>query len=128
MVGVGASLGAWLGAVYAGRFIKTAGPYVPGLVACGIVGACIVIVAVVSARQAHQGGAEQAAEAEKPLGKVGGFELIRKDRYLLLIAVLIVLLNVVNTTGEFVLGKLVVQQAEQMFGSDEASLEAREKF
>ena len=43
----------------------------------------------------------QAAQADRiTLGKAGGFELIFKDRYLLWIAVLIVLLNVVNTTGE----------------------------
>jgi ATP:ADP antiporter, AAA family len=128
MVVVGASLGAWLGAAYAGRFISTAGPYVPGLIACGIVAACIVIVKVVSASQVRRESKERAAEAESPLGKEGGFELIRKDRYLLLIAALIVVLNLVNTTGEFVLGKLVVQQAEQMFGADEASREEREKF
>ena len=50
---------------------------------------------------------------KKPLGKEGGFQLIRKDRYLLLIALLVLLLNVVNTTGEFLLGKLVVGAAEE---------------
>ncbi len=128
IVGVGASLGAWLGAVYAGRFIKSAGPYVPGLVACGIVAACIVIVKVVSASEVRREAPERAAEAESPLGKEGGFELIRKERYLFLIAAFIVVLNLVNTTGEFVLGKLVVQQAEQRFGTDESSREEREKF
>jgi AAA family ATP:ADP antiporter len=128
IVGVGASLGAWLGAVYAGRFIKSVGPYLPGLVACAIVAACIVIVKVVSASAVRRESAERAAEAESPLGKEGGFELIRKDRYLLLIAAFIVVLNLVNTTGEFVLGKLVLQQAEQRFGTDESGREEREKF
>ncbi len=128
MVVVGASLGAWLGAEYAGRFIKTAGPYVPGLVACGIVAACIIIVRVVSATQVRRDVAERAAEAVKPLGQEGGFELIRKDRYLLLIAGLIVVLNLVNTTGEYVLGSLVERQAEQIYGTDEASTADREKF
>src|SRR5262245_66204812 len=99
MVGVGASLGAWLGAVYAGRFIKTAGPYVPGLVACGIVGACIVIVAVVSARQARREVGERAAEAERPLGKEGGVELIRKDRYRMLSSAVTVVPNLGKPTG-----------------------------
>ena len=128
LVGVGASLGAWWGALYAGRFIGVAGPYIPGLVACAIVAVCIVIVRVVSASDARRETGEGAGDAEKPLGKEGGFELIRKDRYLLLIAALIVVLNLVNTTGEYVLGRLVVQQAEQKFGADESSREAREKF
>ncbi len=44
---------------------------------------------------------------EAPLGQEGGFELIMRDRYLLWIAVLTILLNVVNTTGGFLLNKFV---------------------
>jgi AAA family ATP:ADP antiporter len=43
--------------------------------------------------------------ANEPLGPEGGFELIARDRYLFWIAVLIVLLNVVNTTGQYVLNR-----------------------
>jgi AAA family ATP:ADP antiporter len=39
--------------------------------------------------------------------------MILRSRYLSLIAALIVLLNVVNTTGEFLLGKLVLQAADE---------------
>ena len=52
----------------------------------------------------------------QPLGKIGGFRLVLTDRYLLLIALLILLVNVVNTTGEFLLGKLVVMEADRVFG------------
>src|SRR6185503_1012225 len=41
----------------------------------------------------------------------GGFQLVFKHRYLLLIALLIMLSNVVNTTGEFILGKSVTDDA-----------------
>ena len=57
------------------------------------------------------------AAADKPLGKEGGFELIRKDRYLMLIAVLTVLLNVVNTSGEYLFGRYVVEQANATLGT-----------
>jgi AAA family ATP:ADP antiporter len=40
----------------------------------------------------------------RPLGREGGFGLIAKDRYLTLIAALMVLLNIVNTTGEYLFG------------------------
>ena len=43
----------------------------------------------------------------------GGFALIVRDRYLLLLAALAVVLNCVNTTGEYVLTELVVQHADQ---------------
>jgi len=48
--------------------------------------------------------------AEKPLGKEGGFELALKNHYLTLVALLIFLLNVVNTTGEYILSSFVVEQ------------------
>lgn len=128
IVGVGASLGAWLGSEWAGRFIEAAGPVLPSLVAGGIMLGCIVIVRIVDALQLRQAPAEQATEVEKPLAKVGAFELIRKDRYLALIAAFIVVLNVVNTTGEFVLSRMVEEQAAQRFGTDESSVAAREKF
>jgi AAA family ATP:ADP antiporter len=41
------------------------------------------------------------AASEQPLSKEGGFELIFRDRYLMLIAALVVLINIVNTSGEF---------------------------
>ena len=54
--------------------------------------------------------AQKAAEA--PLGREGGFELVFKDRYLTWIMLLVVILNVVNTTGEFLLRTVVGAQAQ----------------
>jgi AAA family ATP:ADP antiporter len=51
--------------------------------------------------------------ADEPLGPEGGFRLILTSRYLRLIALMVILLNVVNTLGEFLLGKLVVAQASR---------------
>ena len=73
--------------------------------------------------------AAAAAAAEKPLGKEGGFELIRKDRYLLLIAMLTVLLNVVNTSGEYLFGRYVVETGQRAAGGPVPELAAaRERF
>ena len=69
-----------------------------------------------------------AAEADKPLGEEGGFELIRKDRYLMLIAAFVVLLNVVNTSGEYLFGRYVVEQANALYGSGVDAAAARERF
>jgi AAA family ATP:ADP antiporter len=54
-----------------------------------------------------------AAKAEEPLPKGGAFELVRNNRYLLLIALLMLVLNWVNTTGEYVLGKVVATTAAE---------------
>ena len=43
---------------------------------------------------------------------LGGFRLVLRDRYLLLLALLMVLLNCVNTTGEFILTELVLHHVD----------------
>jgi AAA family ATP:ADP antiporter len=61
------------------------------------------------------------------LGKEGGFQLIFRDRYLMLIAALIVLINIVNTSGEFLLSKLVIAEATRAFPGAAMAV-ARERF
>jgi AAA family ATP:ADP antiporter len=63
-----------------------------------------------------------------PLGPEGGFELIWKDRYLFWIAVLIILLNVVNTTGGYILNKLISAEAVSRFGSTPANVAQSRQF
>jgi AAA family ATP:ADP antiporter len=126
IVGVGSSVGAWVGSLYAGTFIKAVGPYALALVAGGVLALCMVVTEILNARQGLR--TPSAAVGQEPLGKDGAFELIFKDRYLLLIAALFVVLNVVNTTGEYLLSKVVVAESVARFGAEEASLSAREKF
>jgi AAA family ATP:ADP antiporter len=44
---------------------------------------------------------------------LGGFSLILRDRYLLLLALLVLLLNCVNTMGEYLLTDVVVRHADE---------------
>ena len=50
--------------------------------------------------------------------------MILADRYLRLIALMVILLNVVNTIGEFLLGKLVVAQASHAIADGTAAGQA----
>jgi AAA family ATP:ADP antiporter len=50
----------------------------------------------------------------------GGFELVLRSPYLRRIAALLVLLNVVNTTGEYVLGRAVLHEAQLAAAADPA--------
>ena len=50
------------------------------------------------------------------MGRDGAFRLILNSRYLFWIAMLMVVVNVVNTTGEFILSKLVVENADRLIG------------
>lgn len=110
VIGIGMSLGAWVGAVAAGRLIEGLGLYEVMLAGAALLGICTALTFWSNARAVHHNVKQQDAAAT-PLRTEGGFQLIFSQRYLLLIAVMILLLNVVNSTGEFLLGKLVVQEA-----------------
>jgi len=55
---------------------------------------------------------------------LGGIGLVLRDRYLLLIALLVVLLNWINTTGEFILADFVQRDAAQRVAQSGATLDA----
>jgi AAA family ATP:ADP antiporter len=120
IVGVGASLGAWLGAEAAEslfeRFEPAAAPYQMMLVAAAGLAVCVGISHLVHRREAARAVSRKEAQAEQALSKEGAFRLILAQRYLLLIAVLVFVLNTVNTTGEFILGKVVSADAQARTG------------
>jgi AAA family ATP:ADP antiporter len=117
IVGIGGSSGAVVGAWTATQLLNFVSTYSLLIIASGGVAVCIGLTALANRWMIRQETKEEAAKAEEPLGKEGGFQLIFRDRYLLLIAILTVLLNVVNTSGEFLLSKLVVQQSLHLYGS-----------
>jgi AAA family ATP:ADP antiporter len=130
MIGVGQSLGAWIGAVTVGPLVIGLNytPYTLMLLGAGVLVVALGITLVVNRRETAR-AEPQAIEADRtPLGPQGGFELVLKDRYLLWIAILIVLLNVVNTTGGYVLNRLIVSEAAARFGTAPADLAASRQF
>jgi len=128
LIGVGSSLGAWVGSVRAGDMIAATGPTHLLIGAAVILVVCAVLAQLVNRVTTRSESPAQAALGEQPLGKEGGFELIRKDRYLLLIAVLTVLLNIVNTSGEYLYGRYIVEQSHAQFGTGPEMAAARERF
>ena len=119
---LGASLGAVAGGLAAARLIGPMGPYGLMLLAAGLLIPCILISMVIHRRSVAKvvsAPGHAGAAAEAPLAKTGALQLLARDRYLLLIALLILVLNTVNTTGEFLLGKFV-EQAAHAASSDQA--------
>jgi AAA family ATP:ADP antiporter len=115
IVGFGQTLGAILGGVVASRLIGPLGVYQLMLVAAGLLVAYLVIARIVNRRMlraATATGATPAAEAS--LDRRGGFELVVRDRYLLLIGLLLFVLNFVNTNGVYLMGKVVSQEAARL--------------
>src|SRR5262245_59055805 len=117
LVGLGASLGAWLGAVMASALFTAMGPYRLLLFSAVGLSLCVLLTRWVDRRERTRSAA---AHADAPIGRTGGFQRVLADRYLFLRAVLVVL-NVVNTVGEFLLGKLVVEHAAQTVASGAAN-------
>ena len=114
LIAIGSSTGGIFGSWTAKLLIKAIGVYSPMLIAGAMLLVCIAISRLVHTRSgAAHGLRGQAVDRETPLGRDGGFQLIWKQRYLLLIALLILMLNAVNTTGEYILGKAVRTAADQ---------------
>jgi AAA family ATP:ADP antiporter len=91
--------------------------------ACAILIVCAILVPIATRLGApvRDGGRKPSAA---PLDSSGGFALIRRDRYLALLAALTVLLNVVNTTGEYLLSRYVVEQSHALFPGGTAAAQA----
>jgi ATP:ADP antiporter, AAA family len=125
MLGAGASIGAVGGAWIAGKLIASIGPYNMMLIGA----AALCLCAALSRWASHEISARQGEREKKKnvevLGPQGGFQLLISDRYLALIAVLTILLNIVSLSGDFILGKLVVDHANAVVGSGKQLLSAR---
>jgi AAA family ATP:ADP antiporter len=117
IIGLGTSLGAWIGAEVASEVFGSLGPYRLMLVAAGGLVVCLLLTLWTDRREAAlaSGTVEEIRQAatEQPLGQAGGFQLVMAQRYLLYIALLIMILNIVNTLGEFLLGSLVESEARR---------------
>jgi AAA family ATP:ADP antiporter len=116
IIAFGALLGAVLGGIIARVLIEPIGPYQLLLVAGAILFASLILTNYVDARERTRlikRSTEQSKKVEEPFQKGGAFKLVFKTRYLLLIAFLILVLNWVNTNGEFILGLNVQHAAEQ---------------
>ena len=114
IVAFGGSIGAIAGPKIAAWLVRPLGLFQLLLVAAAILGLCIVIVNLVNAgAKTGARGAPKNEHADECLGKEGGFQLVTSERYLTLIALLVILLNLVNTTGEYVLGKIVSRDAQE---------------
>jgi AAA family ATP:ADP antiporter len=112
IAGAGASLGACVGAFFAKWLFGHFNPYQMMGIAAVLLTCYLGITAAVNRRESRrEAGARRAAE---PLDRKGGFQLILKERYLLLIAVAILMMNLVNTNGEYIVSRFVSESAQHL--------------
>jgi AAA family ATP:ADP antiporter len=127
LIGVGASLGAWIGSVRAGDLVEATGPWRLLLGGAAILVMCVVLARVANRVTVHA-AKEQRVVEEKLKEGPSGFSMILSDRYLTFMALLVLVLNVVNTSGEYIFGKYVVEAATKAYGDGAASEAARQQF
>ena len=124
IVAFGASLGAIVGCKMAGLLLGLVGMAQLLLLACALLGISIVLTNIVDTRERRGAGKDSKPRVDEPvgeetgggsdgegMGKTSGFKLVMRSRYLTMIAFLMLLANWVNTTGEYILSKLVSNAA-----------------
>ena len=124
LVAFGGSFGAFAGAYIATWLLKFISVFEMLLVAGALLGLCIVLTNVISkkvwgkaAMDARQRELSAKADMQDAAGgpkkkESLGFDMLFRYKYIGLIALLILLLNLVNTTGEYILGHLVEGHGE----------------
>ncbi len=113
LVGIGQTVGAFLGSLVAALLVRIFENYTLMLVSAALLLASAALGSVVY--RLRKKVAPEHAVAEKPAAdRAGAFELLRSDRYLGLIAAFTVVFTLVNTNGEFMLSKLFVGVAREL--------------
>jgi len=119
IIAFGATFGAFSGSYIFKRIQNWMGMYQLLLVSAAVLGICIVLTYVIHKREIMgkvETGTdtplkEISADKEKPLKKGGGFKLVFKKRYLLYIALFVLLLNLINTNGGYILDRVIKNRA-----------------
>jgi ATP:ADP antiporter, AAA family len=117
MIAAGGTLGGIFGSQIAARLID-GHPLQLMVVAAVILLVCAVLTHSTYAAAGH---GEKVAAAPTERDERGGFTLIVQNRYLLWVALSVLILNFVNTTGDFVLAQLVNAKAHALPESEQRS-------
>jgi ATP:ADP antiporter, AAA family len=125
IIGLGSSVGAWVGSYVAGMLFSRFSPYQLMLLAAALLSLCLSFSYLVNQRESGRAGSGKQPEIP---ARRDGFRLVLSNRYLTLIALLIVVLNIVNTSGEFLLSKLVVASADQAVALAENAQTMKQAF
>ncbi|MGZ9032383.1 MAG: NTP/NDP exchange transporter [Burkholderiaceae bacterium] len=129
VIAFGASLGAVFGAWISGLLLGVLGVNAMLLVAAVVLASSLMLFNAIDARE--QGDAlhrPQSASTEAPIGDGNPFALVLRNRYLLLIGMMVLLLNWVNATGEYVLSSIVQRAAEDRIAAGTLSRQGEGAF
>jgi AAA family ATP:ADP antiporter len=121
IIGIGATAGSPLGAGIAEfLFHARVSSHLMLYLAAGLLLATLGLYALVNRGTVAASATHGSPAAQGALGKGNAFGLVFGNRYILLIAVLLIVLNVVNTVGEYILSHLAVEHANALAAADPA--------
>lgn len=117
IIGAGSSLGAVAGARLAKELVAL-GPQLVMGVAVVILLCCAALLMVAGRRPLSERAEPERATETQPLSREGAFHLLFRDKYLLLIAGMVVFLNWVNSSGEYLLDRTLLTAAREAHASN----------
>jgi AAA family ATP:ADP antiporter len=119
IIGIGATAGSPVGAWFAERlFHAHVSAQVMLCLAAGLLLLTLVLYLTVNREATGPAATAGSLAAPAALGSGNAFSLVFGNGYILLIAVLLIVLNVVNTVGEYILSHLVVEHASELAAAD----------
>ena len=121
IIAAGSAIGSVVGAKIAKPLFKSLGPYPLMLVAAVILLVCLGLTYVAFHMSHGDKVNDPESDHDKPLDKKGGFALILHDKFLLFVGLLSVCKNLVNSTGEYILDRRLLDVATQKVGEDQAA-------
>ncbi|MBI5919187.1 MAG: hypothetical protein HY849_07440 [Nitrosomonadales bacterium] len=126
LIAAGSSLGSLLGSQVSKMLFSHIGAYGLMLVAA----VCLALTALLCGHaertvpERSRCQPEDASHTAKRASLLEGFSIVLNDRYLLLVGVFVLLLNCINSTGEFILAKIIVAQAEAAISANPALIKS----
>jgi AAA family ATP:ADP antiporter len=127
VVAAGGTLGGVVGSQIAARGLLLLGAYELMVVAALLLVLCMALTHFSRVEAAEYRRSHLRVEVVQPRDASGGFTLLLRDPYLLLIGVSVLLLNLINTTGDYVLAEMVNNYATSLHPTA-ADAEARSRF
>jgi AAA family ATP:ADP antiporter len=111
IIGIGSSVGAVGGAALAGRLLRGGSPFLLMLVAAAILLSTLALTHVVNKRESGRAAGPKTPRKDEPVGRGNAFALVARDRYLLFLAAMILILNISTKTGDYVLDRMLIAHA-----------------
>ncbi|UCF36010.1 MAG: translocase [Acidobacteriota bacterium] len=116
IIGIGMTAGAPVGAALAERLFNDGiAPHLMLHISAVLLLVTLGLYLAVNGRETRR--VTDSTASQEALAPGNGFALVLRSRYLRYIALLFILLNLVNTTGEYLIGKLIISEADSALAS-----------